>query len=114
MTKARNSSKQTDSSSGSVTTDHAESPRQGAVSPDQATAMTNNDSGTSIDSTHQSAEATHEKSDQKLEASDPDLLTTTDDSSTLDQVQDAVGTPINNEIEEEEPVGLDNVGCSDE
>ncbi|KAG0282625.1 hypothetical protein BGZ96_000301 [Linnemannia gamsii] len=109
MTKVRDSSKQSYSSSDSVTTDsNTGSPRQGAVSPDQTTTINKNDSGTSTDSTHQSAEATHEKNDQKLEASDPDLLTTTDDSSTVDQVQDAVGTPINSEIREEEPVSLDD------
>lgn len=112
MTKVRNSSKQSDNSSDSVTADTTDSPRQGAVSPDQTATTTNDDSEISTDSTHQSAETTHEKIDQKLEASDPDLLTT-DDSSTVDQVQDAVGTPINTEIREEEPVSLDNVGSSD-
>jgi hypothetical protein len=121
------SSKQAVSTPDSATSaTNADSPRQGAVSPDQtATVPTNNnndndddddvDSRPSTDSTHQSTEATHEKSDQTREATDPDLLlNTTDNSSTVDRVQDAVGTPINTEIQEEEPVRANNTGENDE
>lgn len=102
----RNSSKQSTSSSDSAAAINADSPRQDSDSPDQTT---NHNSGSTADSTHQASEATHEKNDQRLEATDPDVSTTmSDDSTTTDQVNDAVGTPINNEIEEEEPVRTNN------
>ncbi|KAF9300856.1 hypothetical protein BGZ91_009710 [Linnemannia elongata] len=102
MTVIRNSSKQAASSSDSAATTNADSPRQGTDSPDQTTT---HNSESIVDSTHQSSEATHEKTDQTLEATDPDVSkTTSGDSSTADDVNDAVGTPIDSEIQEEEPV----------
>ncbi|KAF9084351.1 hypothetical protein BGX29_002597 [Mortierella sp. GBA35] len=78
-----------------------ESPQQETHSPDPTTA---NDTESTVDSTHQSTSPTHEKSDQQLEATDPDISTADASSSTVDQVKDAVGTPINSEIQEEEPL----------
>ncbi|KAG0368249.1 hypothetical protein BGX24_002891 [Mortierella sp. AD032] len=98
MTIIHNSSKQTSSSAGSNSTPSPDSPEQ----------TTNESSEPSSDSTHQSNEAPPEKSDQQLEATDPDVSTNCSASSTADQVKDAVGTPINTEIQEEEPVSIDS------
>ncbi|KAF9544021.1 hypothetical protein EC957_000290 [Mortierella hygrophila] len=108
----RHSSKQATSSSDSAAAANADSPRQDTDSADQAATY---NSGSTIDSTHQSSEAMHEKSDQKLEATDPDLTaTTSDDSSTIDQVNNAVDTSIDSEIQEEEPVRTDNADAGND
>ncbi|KAF9117523.1 hypothetical protein BGW39_002096 [Mortierella sp. 14UC] len=98
MTKIRSSSRQMSSSAASTSTPDPDTPEQTASEA----------SDPSSDSTHQSNEPTHEKSDQQLEATDPDIPTNSSESSTVDQVKDAVGTPINSEIEEEEPVSTDS------
>ncbi|KAG0251175.1 hypothetical protein BGZ95_006973 [Linnemannia exigua] len=95
---SRFSSKQTSSAAGSTLTSNPDSPEQ----------ATNGSPEHSFDSTHQSNEATLEKSDQQLEATEPDISTNCSESSTADQVKDAVGTPINTEIQEEEPVSKDS------
>ncbi|KAF9899223.1 hypothetical protein EC991_009279 [Linnemannia zychae] len=98
MTTTRGSPKHTSSSAGSTSTPDPDSPEQ----------TTNRSSDPNSDSTHQSNEPTHEKSDQQLEATDPDVSSNSSESSTADQVKDAVGTPINSEIQGEEPVSKES------
>ncbi|KAG0202680.1 hypothetical protein BGX31_003534 [Mortierella sp. GBA43] len=58
-----------------------------------------------VDSTHQAVETAKAKQDQMLEATDPDVAAAADTQDpTTEQLTEAVTTPINVDLQEEEPV----------
>ncbi|KAI7818826.1 hypothetical protein BC939DRAFT_480120 [Gamsiella multidivaricata] len=71
--------------------------------PEHSSSNESTPTTTAVDSTHQATETAHAKDDQKLEANDSDLLQTSESLPT-EQLSEAATTPINNEVEEEEPM----------
>ncbi|GJJ74040.1 hypothetical protein EMPS_06398 [Entomortierella parvispora] len=82
-----------------------------ASSSSPPTSESQEGSSSPSDNAHQSSDP-HEKKDQVLEASDPDLNPTSSSvtvspkasPAVAEQLDDAVGTPINEDIEEQDPV----------
>ncbi|KAF9962372.1 hypothetical protein BGZ72_006193 [Mortierella alpina] len=95
MANARRSSR---SSARAASTAEADPERD---SPNKDTPDNQSDSP-AVDSTHQANDTPHEKLDQKLEANDPDLIRTSTDSPTADQLAEAATTPIHSDLQEHE------------
>ncbi|KAI1303888.1 hypothetical protein EDD11_005294 [Mortierella claussenii] len=66
------------------------------------------------DNTHQAAETAHVKKDQQLEATDPDILSAPLNPAAAEQLNEAATTPINTEIQEEEPMSSQQQQLSEE